>query len=105
MSTQQPSLPFDDDDSQRAHLSRVKSRIGAAILAFLRTRLADGRAEFVMAELHAYVRSIYGIAPASPDRILRALRGEGRCEYVVVNRRASQYRVISVRDEPVPEVA
>jgi hypothetical protein len=96
----QPSL-FDDpdDDDNTPHLARVGARIGPTVLAFLRSRLAEGKPEFVMADLHEYVTRVYGVAPASPDRILRDLRAKGLCAYEVVNRRASRYRVKSVTAE------
>jgi hypothetical protein len=97
--TTQPTLPFDDEPGdQRAHLARVRSRIGAAVLAFLRQRVALGLPEFVMEELHNYCRGIHGIAPASPDRVLRDLRTRGECDYTVVNRRQSRYKILSVAE-------
>lgn len=88
---------FSDDDSQREHLARVGHKIGPTVLAFLRLRLAEGKPEFVIADLHQHVTRVHGVAPASPDRVLRDLRKRGLCDYVVVNRRQSRYRVVSVQ--------
>jgi hypothetical protein len=87
------------------HLARVRAKIGDTVLAFLRARLAEGKPEFVMAELHAHVVTVYGVAPASPDRILRDLRAKGLCDYEVVNRRRSRYRVASVAAETQGDAA
>jgi hypothetical protein len=88
---------LEEREAQTANLSRVRSRIGLTVLAFLRERLATpGRAEFTAADLKAYVSEVCGTAPGSPDRILRALRQDGECCYEVVSRRQSRYRVASV---------
>ena len=107
MSTQ-PSL-FDDSDSEPGgthaeSLSRVRSKIGAVVLEFLRERVATGRPEFAISDLHAYVTAAHGVAPASPDRILRDGRQRGLYEYEVVNRRRSLYRVTRV-NPPTQEAA
>jgi hypothetical protein len=49
-----------------------------------------------MTELHSYVEVQLQIAPASPDRVLRALRQEGDIDYVVVDRRASYYLLLPI---------
>jgi cytochrome c551/c552 len=90
-------LEASDSVEQQQHLARVSHTIAPAILAFLRERLAaGGRPDFVMADLHAYVNARHPGAPGSPDRVLRDLRQRGECDYEVVSRRASRYRVISV---------
>jgi ribosomal protein S25 len=81
-----------DFDEQREHQERVSSRIARAILEFCRAHK-----RFHADELRKYVVSVTGIAaPASADRILRALRQEGRIDYIVENRRASLYLVTMV---------
>lgn len=79
---------------QPENLERVKSKIGLLVLGFLDERLRTGKPEFVISELHEWIRQRATTAPASPDRILRALRAEGRCHYRVIDRRASRYRVV-----------
>jgi hypothetical protein len=69
----------------------VHAAIGARIEQFARQRIADGRRQFHAADLREYVAAVHPTAPASADRILRALRQEGRISYVVLNRRASLY--------------
>lgn len=77
---------------QAAHLARVTSAIGQAVLEFCRSIGANG--EFHAKQLHDYVGS--HVAPASADRILRQMRSAGRVNYAVVNRRASLYRITAV---------
>ena len=102
----QPTLLDMLNDAPNApHLRRVRDRIGGTVLAFLRERLANGAPEFTAAELRAYVSAAHGAAPASPDRVLRALRQSGECCYEVVNRRQSRYRVVSVVVETQGEAA
>lgn len=84
-------------DEQQAQLARVSGALAGAILRFLRARLATGRPEFYANELREYVQGAHDSAPASADRILRALRRAGNVDYVVVNRRDSLYRVLRVR--------
>lgn len=47
-----------------------------------------------MRDLHDYIFQATQIAPASPDRILRELRRKGKCNYVVLDRRASLYELV-----------
>jgi hypothetical protein len=76
-------------DSNRAHLESVSSRIGAAILDFM--RLHDGL-NFFADDLRRHVIAQVGtVAPGSADRILRDLRQKGLIEYEVVNRAQSLY--------------
>lgn len=80
---------------QDEHLGRVKERIGAAILSF---RGLTSDEQWHMDRLRQYVEAHVGaVAPASPDRILRALRAERLVNYRVVSRRDSLYEW-----QPVP---
>jgi hypothetical protein len=97
-----PSL-FDDPTppaggTHAESLARVRGAIGAAVLAFVRERLAT-QPVFTISELHAYVTAARGVAPASPDRILRDGRQRGEYGYVLVSRRQSRYRVTWVKPE------
>lgn len=77
--------------NQAEHLHRVGAKIGVVVLSFCRTHET-----FHAAELRAYVVRETSVAPASPDRILRALRQVGLLDYEVLDRRASFYRVKAV---------
>ena len=88
----QPSL-FDRE--QATEVARVTSAISRAILAFCRVRLATDPL-FHADDLRAFVLRAHPTAPASADRILRALRRAGQVSYQVVNRRQSLYRVVRV---------
>jgi hypothetical protein len=90
----QPTL-FDPE--QRAELARVTGATAGAILNFLRRRLANGFVQFHADDLRGDVACRLPTAPASADRVLRDLRRAGIVSYIVVNRRASLYRVLSVR--------
>lgn len=85
-------------DTQAENIARVRSKIGAAVLAFIRSRFVEGKPEFVISELHEYVTAAHGGAPASPDRILRDGRQRGWFDYEVVNRAKSQYRITKVEE-------
>lgn len=76
---------------QDAHLERVNARIGATVLAFCRE---TQKPDFHMEELMRFVRARIGAAPDSPGRILRDLRQRGAINYIVLNRRASLYRLL-----------
>ena len=78
------------DSEQTEELRRVRSKIAPSVLRFYQARLASAP-YFHINELHEFVVRDVQIAPASPDRILRALRQEGRLDYDVINRRASYY--------------
>lgn len=84
------------DQEQAPQIARVTSAIGGAVLAFCRAALRTG-GEFHGDDLRVWIGH-QGIqcAPASPDRILRALRRAGQLDYEVVNRHESRYRVIWV---------
>ena len=75
-------------------LVRVRGAIGRSVVDFCATRVGQ---TFHASELREHVaRECGAAAPASADRILRALRAEGVCVYEVVDRSASLYRVITV---------
>lgn len=72
--------------------ARVRSAIGSAIEAWLRERGVGST--FHAGELRAHVAAVCGErAPASADRILRALRADGVVHYEVLSRRDSLYRL------------
>lgn len=78
-----------------ANLSRVGSRIGAAVAYYIHCRLR-GDGTFHAADLDGYVESVVGrTAPGSVGRILRQLRASGVVNYVVLSRSKSHYRAIS----------
>lgn len=79
---------------QADELERVSSRIGAAIVGFCQ-RLGPG-GEFYADDLRQHVLNACQSAPASPDRVLRALRQVGKLNYEVVSRSKSLYRVLAV---------
>jgi hypothetical protein len=68
-------------------LVRVRSRLGAAVLEFCRSRLGQ---TFHAAELHGAVPYA---APASAEYTLRELRRDGVVDYQVVSRSESLYLV------------
>lgn len=76
---------------QRENLRRVATAIGPLVEAFCCDRWRQDRPAFVIAELTEYVRANSPTAPASPDRILRQLRAEGRIAYIVTCRHQSRY--------------
>lgn len=79
--------------TQAENLNRVSGNIAPHILRFLKDRGVG--AEFRMSSLHDYINTVTGgmVAPASADRILRDLRQKGQCNYKVINRRQSLYRI------------
>jgi hypothetical protein len=79
---------------QDLEFRRVRSLIGDRIKRFLSERLSSGRPQFHADELRRYVASVHATAPASADRILRALRQDGIVAYQVLNRRASLYEAL-----------
>lgn len=80
-----------------SELDRVSSRIQSAVKAFCKTRLQTVPL-FFMRDLARYVSSYPGmkVAPASTDRILRAMRAKGLVNYEVVNRSKSFYKITAV---------
>ena len=91
--TAQPNL-FEEQEQQ---LARVTGALGRAILSFCRSRWTLGQVEFHADELREWVSARCQAAPASADRVLRDLRRSGIVAYDVVSRRASLYRLLSVR--------
>lgn len=89
--------------STRQELVRVQDRIGDAVLAFQQQHPGG---PWHMDALRRFVeRSVGAVAPASPDRILRALRAAGRVNYRVVSRSKSLYEwqpVLSTRRTSAP---
>jgi hypothetical protein len=83
---------------QTANLARVRSAIARHVLTFCWTRVMMEPPTFRMNELQTYVSDQASAAPASPDRILRALRAEGLIDYVVEDRAKSLYRLTRVSE-------
>lgn len=79
---------------QQRQLSRVRARIGGAIIEFVNQRLQQGRPDFHAEELRRWVQERAPGAPGSPDRVLRDLRQSGLIRYVVTDRRRSLYRLV-----------
>lgn len=84
-------------DEQQSQFTRVTGAISREILKFLRRRVANGFVEFHADDLRGAVASAMPTAPGSADRVLRDLRRAGVVSYEVVDRRASLYRLLSVR--------
>jgi hypothetical protein len=81
-----------DDPGER---ERVYAKIAPLIMSF---REDHAGALFHVEELRVFVREqLPEIAPDSPGRILRALRLEGRLDYVIINRRESLYQFCAIR--------
>ena len=79
---------------QTENLQRVSRRIGAAILSFYE---ANPVAAFHADDLRDSVRKQCGkVAPASSDRVLRALRKKRMINYEVTNRRQSLYQFLPI---------
>lgn len=82
------------DPEQGENIERVSSRIAGAITEFCSARIGK---QFFMEELRLFVSEKtkpHHIAPASPDRILRLLRQQGKLDYKVVSRSQSLYAVL-----------
>jgi protein-L-isoaspartate O-methyltransferase len=86
--------------SQQQELNRVKNNIADLVEAFVKARWEFGTTRFYIKELHAYIAARTEIAPASPDRILRQLRRDGKINYVVTDRRASCYQLTETDNRP-----
>jgi len=84
-------------EEQEQQLARVTGALGRAILSFARSRWNTKQVEFHADELREWVAVRCPAAPASADRVLRGLRRSGLLSYEIVNRRASLYRLTSVR--------
>lgn len=85
-----------DYSEQQENLERVQHKIGDLVEKFVLHRWQTGQHQFVMRDLHDFIYQRTQIAPASPDRILRQLRLDGRCDYKVVDRRSSTYLITSI---------
>lgn len=72
------------------HLTRVRGKVADHIRAFAK-RTGDA-ASWHMEDLHRFVLARESVAPASTDRILRAMRRNGELDYVVLNRKQSLYQ-------------
>ena len=86
--------------SQTAELSRVQANIGDLVERFVLDRWQRGQLRFHIQDLHDYIAARTLIAPASPDRILRQLRLEGKFDYKVVNRSDSCYQITAITSGP-----
>jgi hypothetical protein len=82
--------------TQQEELNRVKANISDLVEAFVLHRWQTGQPRFVIRDLHDYIFARTQIAPASPDRILRQLRQEGKFDYNVIDRRASCYQITAI---------
>lgn len=90
---------MEHDPGQDGQLERVADRIARAIVEFARLRLPH-RPRFTMTELVEHCRGRgLDVAPDSPGRVLRALRGGGDVLYRLVSRSASLYELTYVRPE------
>jgi hypothetical protein len=86
--------------SQTAELSRVQANIGELVERFVLDRWQAGQPRFHIQDLHDYIATRTQIAPASPDRILRQLRLEGKFDYKVVSRSDSCYEITAINPGP-----
>ena len=86
--------------SQTEELSRVQANIGELVQQFVLDRWQTGQPRFYIQDLHDYIAARTQIAPASPDRILRHLRLEGKFDYKVVNRSDSCYEITAINPGP-----
>lgn len=85
-------------NEQQEHLDRVTKSVGNEIVKFFQNRISRGRPEFYAHELRTWVYGVMTCAPASPDRVLRNLRQQGRIGYKLVSRRQSLYRATGVSE-------
>lgn len=85
---------------QTANLQRVRAAIGPLVVQFITDRWKLNARYFTAADLRAYIQARTNTAPASPDRILRQLRAEGKFDYRVVNRRQSEYEILGLAGSP-----
>jgi hypothetical protein len=91
----QGDLFFTGSPEQQENIARVHHKIAPTICAYFKQLGLGG--EFHVDQLRRYVGRHYpDTAPDSPGRIMRSLRGRKAIDYVVVNRRASLYRVTGV---------
>ena len=85
--------------SQLEHLTRVKNNIGDLVEEFVKWRWSTNQPRFYMRSLHDFIFHRTNTAPASPDRVLRQLRAQGRINYKVIDRKASCYLLIEGKYE------
>lgn len=80
---------------QSENLTRVTEQIATHVTAYIERHM---NREFHVEDLRRYVfDKVDGyVAPASPDRILRALRQKGRINYEVISRSKSLYKGLPV---------
>ena len=88
---------------QTENLERVKSNIGELVTKFVVDRWHQNAPYFTSDDLRQYIACRVTSAPASPDRILRYLRRQGKFDYQVVNRRASEYQILGIGGSRVSE--
>lgn len=74
-------------------LQRVTDSIGDVVMEFFKNHVQAGNMTFHAQELRDYVWEHVTTAPASPDRVMRALRADGVLSYDLVSRRKSEYRI------------
>ena len=86
------------NEQQRREFTRVTSRIGIAVLRFVRQVGVGG--VFHAEELRRYVNAHAPGAPGSPDRILRDLRTKGAFDYTV-ERAESRYLITAIKRQVV----
>jgi Fe2+ or Zn2+ uptake regulation protein len=67
--------------------------VSNAILKFFEHRREHGPFTFYADDLRRWVQRQITVAPATPDRILRLLRQQGRLNYTVANRAKSIYYI------------
>lgn len=87
-------------EQQDIEFKRVRAAIGERIKVFIAQRLASGVTQFHAQDLRDFVAAVHPTAPASADRILRALRQDGELAYTVVSRSKSLYEAL-----PLPSKA
>ena len=94
MNPEQPEIQLHEEQNENLH--RVRSRISAAIVEFIKER-----STFHADELRQHVsdRVLGRLAPGSSDRVLRDLRQTGILNYRVVSRRGSLYEMLPLTDK------
>lgn len=79
-----------------ANLESVSKRISEAVATFVKRNLYQ---EFTAQDLRIYVQNkigVFGVAPGSPDRIMRSLRQRSVINYELLDRSKSLYRGLPV---------
>ena len=80
---------------QEEQLERVEQNIAGLVMDFVKERYLT-EPQFYIGDLIDFVTIEVESAPTSPDRMLRKLRKDGRCNYRVVSRRKSFYEITSI---------